>query len=270
MKRLLPFLCLLLLISKAFPWGAQGHQAVGEVARQLLTPAAKAAIEKILGNDDLGSCGTWLDEVRAVARNHTNHLTADEKTEARAFNKAQPKNAEWHYVNLPVGYTIYAPDGAFSSPDDVVHAIGTAVDVLEGKSNRYTKIQALRVLVHLVGDVHQPLHTISGYFDCKDPTQPKLISNPALALNFPHDRGGNQLFYTKTLELHALWDTKLPNRNRHSSRSSSRLFEAFYKEDKFAANAKSARRVALNTASQGHNNTGREATMVKRLPPPRS
>ena len=124
MKPLLPLLCYCLLISKAFPWGAQGHQAVGEVARQLLTPEAKAAIEKILGNDDLTDIAMWLDEVRAVARNRQSPLKGD--AEAKAFNKQHPTNDRWHYVNLPVGYTIYAPDGPFSSPDDVVHAIGAA------------------------------------------------------------------------------------------------------------------------------------------------
>ena len=217
MKRLLPFLCFFILTQRAFPWGAQGHQAVGEVARHLLTPAAKASITEILGNDDLGSISTWLDDVRAVAKNYKSRL--EDKTEARAFNKQHPNNAQWHYVNLPVGYTTYAPDGPFSSPDDVVHAIGAAVDVLEGKSERFTKIQALRILVHLVADVHQPFHAVSGYFDCTAPAHPKLVSDPVLALKHPHDRGGNQLFYTKTLELHALWDTKLVNKLAHAKTS---------------------------------------------------
>jgi hypothetical protein len=167
----------------------------------------------------LGAVSTWLDDVRNLSHGRKSTLEGGDRDEGRAFNKQHPNNGEWHYVNLPVGYTLYAPDGPFSSPDDVVHAIGAAVDVLEGKSERFTKIQALRILVHLVADVHQPLHTISGYFDCTDPTRPKLISNPAFALKFPHDRGGNQLFYTKTLELHALWDTKLPNKLAHSKES---------------------------------------------------
>jgi hypothetical protein len=112
MKRLLPFLCFFILIQRAFPWGAQGHHAVGEVARHLLTPAAKASITEILGDDDLGSISTWLDDVRAVAKNYKRRL--EDKTEARAFNKQHPTNALWHYVNLPVGYTIYAPNGPFS------------------------------------------------------------------------------------------------------------------------------------------------------------
>ena len=64
MKFLLPLLCFFLLIQRAFPWGAQGHQAIGEVARKLLTPAAKVSITAILGDDDLAAVGTWLDEVR--------------------------------------------------------------------------------------------------------------------------------------------------------------------------------------------------------------
>ena len=170
MKRFLPILCFFALIQPAFPWGAQGHQAVGEVARKLLTPAARASITAILGNDDLASASTWLDEVRNLAHHHTGPLKDD--AEAKAFNKQHPTNDVWHYVNLPVGYTFYAPDSPFSSPDDVVHAIGAAVDVLEGKSERFTKAQALRILVHLVGDVHQPFHTIAGYFDCTDLAHP--------------------------------------------------------------------------------------------------
>lgn len=117
------------------------------------------------------------------------------------MNRCDEAGEEDDDCNTP---SIYAPDGPFSSPDDVVNAIGAAVDVLEGKSQQFTKAQALRILVHLVADVHQPLHSVAGYFDCTDPTDPKLIGDPTLAQKLPHDRGGNQLFYTKTLELHAL------------------------------------------------------------------
>jgi hypothetical protein len=84
-----------------------------------------------------------------------------------------------------------------------------AIDVLEGKSSEFTKVQALRIIVHLVGDIHQPLHTVSGYYNLTNPEEPKLISDPTDAFGKPQDRGGNQLFYTESQELHALWDTKL-------------------------------------------------------------
>ena len=70
MKCILPMLCLLLLAHRAFAWGAQGHQATAEVARRLLTPAAKTSIEEILGNDDLASISTWLDDVRNAKKHH--------------------------------------------------------------------------------------------------------------------------------------------------------------------------------------------------------
>jgi hypothetical protein len=112
----------------------------------------------------------------------------------------------WHYVDLPVGFATYSLTGPFSGANDIVHAIRRAIDVLEGKSSEFTKAQALRILVHLVGDIHQPRHTVSGYYNLADLGRPQRISHPDLAFGQPMDRGGNQLFYTKTQELHKVWD----------------------------------------------------------------
>jgi S1/P1 nuclease len=72
---------------------------------------------------------------------------------------------------------------------------------------------ALRVLIHLVGDIHQPLHCGTGYYDVRNLARPKLISRPSEAARFrsTEDRGGNQLFYGagKFDELHAYWDSEL-------------------------------------------------------------
>jgi hypothetical protein len=197
----------ILLTTPAYPWGVEGHQAIGEAARTMLTPKARTEIQRVLGDDDLASIALWLDDVRNQARHHTGPLKND--PEAKAFNLKFPENASWHFVNLPVGFTGYSLNGPFSSPNDIVHALRRAIDVLEGKSSEFTKVQALRIIVHLVGDIHQPLHTVSGYYDLTDPERPELISDPEVALGKPQDRGGNQLFYTKSLELHALWDGKL-------------------------------------------------------------
>jgi S1/P1 Nuclease len=191
----------------AYPWGAEGHQAIGEAARAMLTPEARIEIQKILGDDDLASIAVWLDDLRNLAHHHSGPLRDD--PEAMAFNAKFPENDSWHFVDLPVGLTNYSLDGPFSSPNDIVHALRRAIDVLEGKSSQFTKVQALRIIVHLVGDIHQPLHTVSGFYNLTDLEQPQLISDPVDALGKPQDRGGNQLFYTKSQELHALWDTKL-------------------------------------------------------------
>src|SRR6266481_237855 len=197
----------LFFTTPAYPWGAEGHQAIGEAARTMLTPKARIEIQKLLGDDDLASIAVWLDDVRNLAHHHSGPLRDD--PEAMAFNAKFPENDSWHFVDLPVGFTNYSLDGPFSSPNDIVHALGMAIDVLEGKSSQFTKVQALRIIVHLVGDIHQPLHTVSGYYDVSDLEQPQLISDPTDAFGKPQDRGGNQLFYTKSQELHALWDTKL-------------------------------------------------------------
>ena len=218
MKLFLPFvLAILLSMQPAYPWGGDGHWAIADAAKGMLNPQAKASVEKILGNDDLASVSTWLDDVRNAKKHHVGPLKAD--AEAKDFNAKFPTNELWHYVDLPVGGALYSEASSFASKDDVVHALHHSIDVLEGRADDMTAAQALCVLVHLVGDVHQPLHTVAGYFDVTNEANPKLITDAKAAVGKPQDRGGNQLFYTKTLELHALWDTKMPQkvqRERHS------------------------------------------------------
>ena len=202
--------CFVLFLASHFGygWGNEGHQAIGITAAGMLSAETKAHVATILGNDDLGYASTWLDDARNAKKHHSGPLAKD--AEAKAFNSKFPKSDEWHYVNLPVGSSLlYSESSPFASANDVVHAIKRAVDVLEGNSVEFTPSQALRIIIHLVGDVHQPLHTIAGYYDVSDTAHPKLITDPKAALGKPQDRGGNQLFYTKTQELHALWDTKI-------------------------------------------------------------
>lgn len=208
--RCIPLLlvCVLWFIApQAYPWGGDGHRAIAEAARGMLTPEARAKIEKILGNDDLAAIAGWLDDVRLAKKHRSGPLKDD--PEAKEFNARFPMNEVWHYVDLPVGFTKYSETALSASNDDIVHAIHHAIDVLEGKVSDMTHQQALRVLVHLVGDAHQPLHSAAGYFDCSDPQHPKLVSDPEIARSKPHDRGGNQLFYTNLLQLHALWDNEI-------------------------------------------------------------
>src|SRR6185369_7594627 len=80
-------------------WGPQGHQAVAETARGLLTEKTRAAIIKILENDDLAAIATWSDEVREAARGKGPLLNDPEVIQ---FNKKFPHNDQWHYVNLPL------------------------------------------------------------------------------------------------------------------------------------------------------------------------
>jgi S1/P1 Nuclease len=203
---------LMLALACAAParaWNAEGHAAVALVAGQNLTPEARRQVIKILGSDDMASIASWMDQLRA-AYFHSGPLGND--PEALKFSSEFPRNGEWHYVDLPLGLPSYTLDGPFSRPDDVVHMIEVAVGVLEGGGDkRITKLDALRMLVHFVGDLHQPLHVGNGFFEVGADGSVKLVTDPAAAKDLPNDKGGNADFYGpgKYDELHAYWDTNL-------------------------------------------------------------
>lgn len=179
------------------------------VAAAHIDKDAQAHISKILGSDDLASIASWMDQVRA-AYFHQGPLGSD--PEALKFNAEFPKNGEWHYVDLPLGLDAYSLDGPFSRADDVVHMIEQAVGVLEGGGDkRITKREALCMLVHFVGDEHQPLHVGNGFFETGPDGSVKLVVDPVATKGLPNDKGGNADFFGpgKFDELHAYWDTNL-------------------------------------------------------------
>jgi len=214
-------ICLFLALAcaaPAYPWGAEGHRALALVAEENLTADARSHVAKILGNDDLASIAVWMDDVRS-ARFHTGPLASD--PEALRFNAEFPQNGQWHFVDIPIGSVAYDPNGPFSNPTDVVHMIGEAVSVLEGGGDkRITRREALYMLVHLVGDEHQPLHVGIGFYELGADGSVKLVTDPAAVDNLPNDKGGNVLFYGpgRMDELHAYWDTALVGKIANTER----------------------------------------------------
>jgi hypothetical protein len=102
----------------------------------------------------------------------------------------------------------------FTSVNDIVHAIRRCVAVLEAAGSRlddFTKPQALRLLVHFVGDIHQPLHCGTGFYDLSNLSHPILVTDPRLCVGKLNDRGGNDLFFGSdpNQELHTFWDQAL-------------------------------------------------------------
>lgn len=169
----------LLLIALALPalsvqaFGPAGHRAVARIAEAGLHAETRAAIQTLLaleGASRLDEVATWADELRDVP----------------GFEKS----SRWHYVNLVRGECRYRPDIHCPDGDCVIGAIETQRRLLaDPKAAPQARAQALKWLVHLVADVHQPLHT--GYAD---------------------DRGGN-LYQVqlagKGTNLHAAWDSGL-------------------------------------------------------------
>ena len=235
MRRTVALLAVLLLTtSQAAAWSAPGHEAIAEVAQARLSPAARTALGRILEERDdlspgaLAAIAVWPDQVRTRAAHGTiaKGWTDADVTEADDFNRDNPRNGEWHFVNLPLGAAGYPPDPvapgnplrAFVGPDDIVHALNQVIVILESPTETlgFSKRQAVRFLVHLVGDIHQPMHVTTGYYDTKKTafkTKPVRIDDPAQAGKggVLGDRGGNGLHFAPSVELHALWDRCLPN-----------------------------------------------------------
>lgn len=186
-----------------------------EVAQSLLTPQAKQRVDAALAGDKLDMTAVWLDRVRDVGKNE-GPLVGD--AEAAAFIKAFPFHFTWHYVDMSLDVKSYQEATGFTTRDDIVQQINLCIECLEGKSTKLDARAALRVLVHLVGDIHQPMHCASGFYDVTDPQHPVLRTDPAACLPLKQekleDRGANQLFFgpEKYDQMHALWDFELVKR----------------------------------------------------------
>jgi hypothetical protein len=163
------FISLSVLILQAFvclAWGPTGHRVIGHVAEEHLSPKARKAVQEILGHESLAMASTWMDEVRSdTAYDHTR---------------------DWHWVTIPDGET-YAQSEK-NPKGDVVEAIDRMKASLKDRSTSLEdKRRDLRFLIHLIGDLHQPLHVGRG-----------------------DDRGGNQFqvrWMKQGSNLHRVWDS---------------------------------------------------------------
>ena len=136
------FLSFYLFLSAAtYAWGPTGHRVVGTIAEQHLTPRARRAIHQLLGDTSLAWVSTWMDEVRSDQRYDDTH--------------------DWHWVTIPDGATYASSEK--NPKGDVIEAIGRMEDILRSDTASVPrKREALKFLVHLVGDLHQPLHVGRG------------------------------------------------------------------------------------------------------------
>jgi hypothetical protein len=236
---ILTMLFLLFGPKSAHAWGEGGHRAVSEAVQSSLDPAARNAIAQIVnGQSDLApgalaQLSLWPDLIRPLTNNpHTSvhGFTPDELEEAKQFVKDHPDNTDWHFLDLPPASPRYPdiqhpdphdPVAAFAPNNDVVHMIYRCIEVLEADTAPpdMTKLQALRRLIHLVEDLHQPLHVSSGYYRTTPSAlaKPHMITDPAIAAKekAKNDRGGNVLLFLKhsqcptkptTENLHSVWD----------------------------------------------------------------
>lgn len=130
-------LTLFLVPFLAFGWGKTGHRVVGRIAQNHLTPKAAKAVHDLLGPDSLAAVANWADEIRSDP----------------AWKKADP----WHYVNIPDGQT-YAAMEKNPAGDVIVALKRFEATLRDPNAPKEQKAQALKFMVHMIGDLHQPLH----------------------------------------------------------------------------------------------------------------
>ncbi len=187
------FLCGLLALSLAqgaFAWGPEGHRMVGDIADRFLTAATRARIEKLLeadrmaddqpsGRRTLGEVANWADEIKDTD-----------------WGK---RRGSWHYDDIPLcgaaEYAKYCRNGRCASAQ-----LARQIEILGNERARPgQRNEALKWVVHIVGDIHQPLHAANR-----------------------GDRGGNRVqvsFFGErdnppygALNLHAVWDVHMVRR----------------------------------------------------------
>ena len=163
------FLLLILLLTipeSILGWGKTGHRVVGQIAYNHLTKKARKNVQKILGNESLANSANWMDFIRSD--HYYDHLN------------------EWHYATIPDSLN-YQQAGT-PNKGDVIVALERLISEL--KTKKFTdadELFALRCLVHLIGDIHQPLHVGNG-----------------------KDKGGNDLklkYMYESSNLHRVWDS---------------------------------------------------------------
>lgn len=173
------FVCLLLMSFNVnredFRWGQTGHRTVGHIADGMLSKKAKKQVKRVLGNETLAEVSTWMDEVRSD----------------RDYDYAQT----WHYTTIPDGETYETAEKQENG--DVIWAIEKIVKELKaGNLSEEDETTNLKFLVHLVGDIHQPLHVGNG-----------------------EDRGGNDVkvqWFGSNTNIHSVWDSRMIDGKQYS------------------------------------------------------
>ncbi len=149
-------------------WGKTGHRIVGEIADQYLTNRTKRKIAKLLNHQSLALVSTYGDEIKSDAR--------------------YAEFYSWHFVNMPFDQTYQ--ESVKNVKGDLVTGIAYCKKIItDPKATDDDKVFYLKMLIHLIGDMHQPLH-----------------------VGLEADKGGNDIkvqWQFKDTNLHSVWDSKM-------------------------------------------------------------
>ncbi len=149
-------------------WGKTGHRVTGHIAQNYLSGKAKRALNDLLEGHSLAFVSTYADEIKA--------------------DRKYSKYSAWHYVNYSLGMRY--EDSEKSEYGDIITAIEECTRVIKDKNrSREDRVFHLKMLIHLIGDLHQPMHASRA-----------------------EDKGGNDiqvLWFGEGSNLHRVWDKNL-------------------------------------------------------------
>lgn len=164
-------LCCTIPAGPALAWGQTGHRVTGAVAERYLSGVARANVRLLLGTETLAQAATWPDDMRSDPAEFW-----------------QRTASPFHYVTVPQGRA-YALAGAPPEGDAVTALARFAQTLRDPNASLDDKRLALRFSIHIIGDLHQPLHA-----------------------GREGDRGGNNVRVTlfgQQTNLHSVWDSGL-------------------------------------------------------------
>ncbi|MDB4902075.1 MAG: Nuclease [Mucilaginibacter sp.] len=172
LKKLILSIVILYVPLQSMAWGAEGHRVAGQIAYSYLTPKARKAIQEILGYESVALASTWADFIKSDP----------------AYSYLSP----WHYIDFDKVYT-YPEMQEYLKHDTNVDAytkLNFLISELKKKGlSKENKLLYLHMLIHIVEDVHQPMHTAHA-----------------------DDKGGNDFkvnWFNNPTNLHSVWDSQL-------------------------------------------------------------
>jgi len=179
----------------ALAWGYDGHRAVGAIAEKLIkgSNAEQQVKALLLPGESLESITNWADSAKAGVG------YPPATAEQQAYTDANPRHNEYHYANVPFQYLHYH-DGIVGGSDvDIVQTLKQAIAVLQGKTDpalnphQLTRRQALLLVAHMTGDIHQPLHMGSAYVSVDGMFAVPEKKSDIDSVSLFESRGGNSL-----------------------------------------------------------------------------
>lgn len=151
-------------------WGQIGHYVTGEIAEYHLTDQAREKVNSILGDVTMARATVWMDDIRSDSR--------------------YDYTATWHWTTIPDGLTY--EEAEQEATGDIISALETLIaDLKVGELSETEERETLMLVMHMIGDIHQPLHVGTGA-----------------------DRGGNDVrlqWMGENSNLHRVWDSDIIN-----------------------------------------------------------